>query len=217
MCNCYLCSDCRGFLFFTAEQPYWRFQKVTPLMNYLFPPCDKLESSVCFPELSGPLWDQHSVSLTLASRGNLVVTSSCSEPQTKTGSPSSSPWPTLHAAQTQFIPLFPFLLGLGGLLSEVSKVETSIRTPWGWRLLIPMISSPSADPVPAGSMPTGRGSLGPQQTQLSIFLAWCKSGTFLPQHCAVHVNTLWLCGHLLPAPPSTDLHNVQHLDSLVWL
>lgn len=39
-------------------------------MNYLFPPCDKWECSVCFPELPGPLWDQHCVSLTLASRDN---------------------------------------------------------------------------------------------------------------------------------------------------
>lgn len=180
---------------------------------------------ICFSVINEKVWfafqsyqvpsGTNTVSLTLASRGSLGLTSSCSEPQISTGQFPRCPWPALHAAQTQFISLFPFLLDSGGLLSGVSKVETSVRRLWGWRLLISMISSPSADPVPARLTPTGSGSLGPQQIQLSIFLAWCKSGTFLPQHCEVHVNTLWFCGHLFPAPPSTDLLNVKHSDCLV--
>lgn len=71
-------------------------------------------------------------------------------------------------------------------------------------------------------MPSGNGTLGaPADTAQHISGLVEVGVTSVPwlQHCAMHVNALLFCGHLpfLPAHPSADLYNVQHLDILVWL
>lgn len=115
----------------------------------------------------------------------LLAASPQSPTQTSAGCTLSSPGPAPHATQTQFIPRFPFPPGLGGLLSEVSEITVSVMAQWGGRWLI---TTPSAGAAPAwwpaellgqDQCPVGTAPSGRQQTQLSIFLAWCKLGSLL--------------------------------------
>lgn len=114
-----------------------------------------------------------------------------SSPQTWAGCTLSSPQPAPHAARTHPVPSFPFHPGFGGLLAEVTEITASVRAGWGWRWLIPTPSAGvtcgrrPAELLEQDQCPLGAAPWAPQQTQLSIFLAWCKSGALLSHGSSV--------------------------------
>lgn len=147
----------------------------------------------------------------------MFMSSSCGE--------TSRPAP--HAAQTRLILGFPIPRGLDGLLSEVSGLAASVRVVWGRRRLLTAPSAAAAcawwpaELLAQHQHPLGEGPVGPSRHSPAYFWLGVSQGHFCPTAptlCNACEESFVLRSFpFLPASPSTDLCNVQHLDMLIWL